>query len=74
MPASPFENKPEHCPFDHELWLGKAQVSCEALHLCAGSGQVSGRDHGMGHVRLDTSASRQAWTVVLWSQDLTDRR
>ena len=27
MSASLFENKPESCPFGHQLWPGKAQVS-----------------------------------------------
>ena len=27
MPVSLFENKPESCPFGHQLWPGKAQVS-----------------------------------------------
>ena len=27
MSASLFENKPQRCPFGHQLWPGKAQVS-----------------------------------------------
>ena len=30
MPVSLFENKPQCCPFGHDLWPGKAQVSKDA--------------------------------------------
>jgi hypothetical protein len=32
--VSLFENKPESCPFGHQLWPGKAQVSWTPC-LCA---------------------------------------
>jgi hypothetical protein len=36
VPVSLFENKPECCPFGHQLWPGKAQVSWTPW-ICAGS-------------------------------------
>ena len=38
MPVSLFENKPECCPFGHQLWPGKAQVSWKPCICAAGPG------------------------------------
>jgi len=45
MPVSMFENKPECCPFGHQLWPGRAQVSwkpclCEPAREAAGPARV----------------------------------
>ena len=55
--VSLFENKPESCPFGHQLWPGKAQVSgtpclCEPAREAAGRGRGSIRDSaGFLHIR-----------------------
>jgi hypothetical protein len=49
MPVSMFENKPEYCPFGHQLWPGKAQVSWKPC-LCEPAREAAGRGRGMGHV------------------------
>ena len=51
MSASLFENKPESCPFGHQLWPGKAQVSWTPC-ICEPAREAAGRGHGMGHVRV----------------------
>jgi hypothetical protein len=53
MSVSLFENKPECCPLDHQLWPGRAQVSWKAVHLRAGPGSRGTRTgHGTrdGHL------------------------
>ena len=50
MPVSLFENKPERCPFGHQLWPGMAQVSWTPC-LCEPAREAAGRGRGMGHVR-----------------------
>lgn len=47
VPVSLFENKPEYCPFGHELWRGKARVSwkpriCEPAREAARRGRAWG--------------------------------
>ena len=49
VPASLFENKPESCPFGHQLWPGKAQVSWTP-GICAPAREAARR--GMGYVRV----------------------
>ena len=49
MPVSMFENKPEYCPFGHQLWPGKAQVSWKPC-LCEPAREAASRGRGMGHV------------------------
>jgi hypothetical protein len=51
LPVSLFENKPERCPFGHELWLGKAQVSWTPC-ICEPAREAAGRGRGMGHIRV----------------------
>src|SRR5690242_20664577 len=51
MSASLFENKPERCPFGHELWPGKAQVSWKPC-VCQPAREAAERGRGMGHVRV----------------------
>jgi hypothetical protein len=42
MPASLFENKPKSCPFGHQLWPGKAQVSWTPS-LCQSAWEAAAR-------------------------------
>ena len=51
MPVSLFENKPECCPFGHQLWPGRAQVSWTPC-ICEPAREAAGRGRGMGHVRV----------------------
>jgi hypothetical protein len=51
MPVSMFENKPESCPFGHQLWPGKCQVSWTPC-ICAPAREAAERGRGMGHVRV----------------------
>ena len=51
MSASLFENKPQRCPFGHQLWPGKAQVSWKPC-ICEPTREAAGRGRGMGHVRV----------------------
>ena len=44
-----FENKHECCPFGHQLWPGKAQVSWKPCP-CEPAREAAGRGRGMGHV------------------------
>ena len=46
-----FENKPEYCPFGHELWPGKVQVSWTPC-VCEPAREAARRGRGMGHVRV----------------------
>jgi hypothetical protein len=46
-----FENKPEYCPFGHQLWPGRAQVSWKPC-LCEPAREAAGRGRGMGHVMV----------------------
>ncbi len=66
MPASLFENKPESCPFGHQLWSGKAPVSWTPC-LCQPTREAAGRGRGMGHVRVAcTSCHDQPRQTVLF--------
>jgi hypothetical protein len=51
MPVSMFENKPQRCPYGHQLWPGKAQVSWTPC-VCEPAREAAGRGRGMGHVRV----------------------
>ena len=51
MSASLFENKPQRCPFGHQLWPGKAQVSWKPC-ICEPAREAAARGRGMGHVRV----------------------
>ena len=51
MPVSLFENKPEYCPFGHQLWPGEAQVSWTPC-ICEPAREAAGRGRGMGHVQV----------------------
>jgi hypothetical protein len=55
MPVSLFENKPERCPFGHQLWPGKAQVSWKPC-ICAPAREAAARGRGMGHVMVTCRA------------------
>jgi hypothetical protein len=65
MSAFLFENKPERCPFGHELWPGKAQVSWKPC-ICEPAREAAERGRGMGHVRV--ACNEQPWIA-----DLSDR-
>lgn len=49
VPVSIFEHKPEYCPFGHQLWPGRAQVSWKPC-VCAAAREGAERGRGMGHV------------------------
>jgi len=51
MAVSLFENKAECCPFGHELWSGKAQVSWTPC-ICEPTQEAARRGRGMGHLRV----------------------
>ena len=51
MSASLFENKPQCCPFGHQLWPGKAQVSWKPC-ICEPAREAADRGRGMGHIRV----------------------
>ena len=51
MSACLFENKPESCPFGHQLWPGKAQVSWTPC-ICEPAREAAGHGRGMGHVQV----------------------
>ena len=55
MPVSMFENKPQRCPFGHQLWPGKAQVSWQPC-ICAPAREAAERGRGMGHLRVMCNA------------------
>jgi hypothetical protein len=55
MPVSLFENKPERCPFGHQLWPGKAQVSWKPC-ICGPAREAAARGRGMGHVMITCTA------------------
>jgi len=46
--ASLFANKPECCPFGHQLWPGKAQVSWKPC-ICAPAREAAEHGRGLGH-------------------------
>lgn len=51
MPASLFENKPESCPFGHELSPGRFQVGWSPC-ICVPAKEAAARDRGLGHAVL----------------------
>jgi hypothetical protein len=51
MPVSLFENKPECCPFGHQLWPGEAQVSWKPC-ICGPAREAAARGRGMGHAMV----------------------
>jgi hypothetical protein len=55
MLVSLFENKSECCPFDHQLWPGRAQVSWKPC-ICAPAREAALRGRGMGHAMVTCSA------------------
>ena len=55
MPVSLFENKPERCPFGHQLWPGKAQVSWKPC-ICPPAHKTARRGRGMGHATVTCKA------------------
>lgn len=55
MPVSLFDNKPECCPFGHELWPGKARVSWKPC-ICVPAREAAERGRGMGHVMVTCNA------------------
>jgi hypothetical protein len=58
MPVSMFENKPECCPFGHQLWPGMAQVSWKPC-ICAAARERGERGRGMGHVWVSCEACHE---------------
>ena len=55
MSVSLFDNKPQNCPFGHDLWPGKAQVSWKPC-ICAAAREAAERGRGMGHVMVTCNA------------------
>ncbi len=55
MLVSLFDNKPECCPFGHDLWPGKARVSWKPC-ICAPAQEAAGRGWGMGHLMVTCNA------------------
>ncbi len=51
MSVSLFENKPESCPFGHELLPGKVQIGWSPCQ-CEPAREVAARRRGLGHHRL----------------------
>ncbi len=49
VPVPRFEHKPEFCPFGHQLWPGRAQVSWKPC-ICAPAREGAECGRGMGHV------------------------
>ena len=50
-----FENKPQRCPFGHQLWPGKCTVGWQPC-VCAPAREAAERGRGMGHVRVTCNA------------------
>src|SRR5947209_6309351 len=55
MPVSLFENKPERCPFGHDLWPGNAQVSWKPC-ICGPAREAAERGRGLGHAMVTCNA------------------
>ena len=55
MSVSLFENKPECCPFGHQLWPGRAQVSWKPC-ICEPAREAAARGRGMGHAMVTCTA------------------
>jgi hypothetical protein len=72
MPVSLFENKPESCPFGHQLWPGKAQVSWTPC-LCQPAREAAGRGRGMGHVRVACTSCHDLLRQTVFSEPPHDR-
>jgi hypothetical protein len=51
MSASLFENRPERCPFGHDLGPGRVQIGWSPC-ICEPAKEAAARGRGMGHVRL----------------------
>jgi hypothetical protein len=72
MSVSLFENKPESCPFGHQLWPGKAQVSW-TLCLCEPAREAAGRGRGMGHVRVACNSCHEQLRQTVFFEPPHDR-
>ena len=72
MPASLFENKPGSCPFGHQLWPGKAQVSWTPC-LCEPAREAAGRGRGMGHVRVACNSCHDQLRQTVFFEPPHDR-
>ena len=48
MSASLFDNKPERCPFGHQLWPGRCLVSWTPC-ICGPAQEANERGRGLGH-------------------------
>src|SRR6476646_2271435 len=72
MPVSLFENKPECCPFGHQLWPGKAQVSWKPC-ICEPAREAAGRGRGMGHVRVACNSCHDQLRETVFFEPPHDR-
>jgi hypothetical protein len=55
MSVALFENRPERCPFGHELDPGRVQIGWSPC-VCDPAKEAAERGRGMGHLRLSCRA------------------
>ena len=72
MSASLFENKPECCPFGHNLWPGKAQVSWKPC-ICGPAQEAAERGRGMGHAVITCNACHDQLRQTTFYEPAHDR-
>jgi hypothetical protein len=51
MPVPLFDNRPESCPFGHELGPGRVQIGFSPC-VCAPAREAAERGGSLGHLRL----------------------
>jgi len=71
MSASLFEIKPECCPFGHDLWPGKAQVSWKPC-ICGPAREAAERGRGMGHGVITCNARHDQLRQAIFYQPAHD--
>ena len=72
MPVSLFENKPRCCPFVHQLWPGKAQVSWTPCTFQPAR-EAAGRGRGMGHLRVTCNSCHDQLRQTMFYEPPHDR-
>jgi hypothetical protein len=71
MPVPLFDNRPERCPFGHDLGPGRVQVGWSPC-ICEPAKEAVRRGRGMGHLRLSCRTCEDEFRTAVFYEPAHD--